>query len=173
MKTGRNKPCPCGSGKKYKDCHGRTKPSKFPVKVLVVKEPDGLKVYDASSELRCRAAALAIYRRRMSSNVWSYDDVSMPGAIGEEMKEQQEGVAQENRIRRKIREAVSTGNGELAWWLMDQRKGHDNEQWEIVDVQEVEEVSPSAFVGPREEAGKPTGTDGESKESGGQVVSKF
>lgn len=22
-KTGRNKPCPCGSGKKYKNCHGR------------------------------------------------------------------------------------------------------------------------------------------------------
>ena len=22
-KIGRNKPCPCGSGKKYKDCHGR------------------------------------------------------------------------------------------------------------------------------------------------------
>ncbi|MEW2912154.1 SEC-C metal-binding domain-containing protein [Leisingera sp. JC11] len=23
QKTGRNKPCPCGSGKKYKKCHGR------------------------------------------------------------------------------------------------------------------------------------------------------
>ncbi len=22
-KTGRNAPCPCGSGKKYKHCHGR------------------------------------------------------------------------------------------------------------------------------------------------------
>ena len=22
-KTGRNEPCPCGSGKKYKHCHGR------------------------------------------------------------------------------------------------------------------------------------------------------
>ncbi len=22
-KTGRNDPCPCGSGKKYKQCHGR------------------------------------------------------------------------------------------------------------------------------------------------------
>jgi preprotein translocase subunit SecA len=22
-KTGRNEPCPCGSGKKYKMCHGR------------------------------------------------------------------------------------------------------------------------------------------------------
>ena len=24
-KIGRNEPCPCGSGKKYKQCHGRTK----------------------------------------------------------------------------------------------------------------------------------------------------
>ena len=23
MKVGRNDPCPCGSGKKYKNCHGR------------------------------------------------------------------------------------------------------------------------------------------------------
>jgi uncharacterized protein YecA (UPF0149 family) len=23
-KVGRNDPCPCGSGKKYKKCHGRT-----------------------------------------------------------------------------------------------------------------------------------------------------
>ncbi|MBN4051530.1 SEC-C domain-containing protein, partial [bacterium AH-315-M05] len=23
QKTGRNQPCPCGSGKKYKHCHGR------------------------------------------------------------------------------------------------------------------------------------------------------
>ena len=23
MKAGRNDPCPCGSGKKYKHCHGR------------------------------------------------------------------------------------------------------------------------------------------------------
>jgi preprotein translocase subunit SecA len=23
-KIGRNEPCPCGSGKKYKHCHGRT-----------------------------------------------------------------------------------------------------------------------------------------------------
>jgi len=23
-KVGRNEPCPCGSGKKYKHCHGRT-----------------------------------------------------------------------------------------------------------------------------------------------------
>jgi preprotein translocase subunit SecA len=23
-RTGRNDPCPCGSGKKYKNCHGRT-----------------------------------------------------------------------------------------------------------------------------------------------------
>ena len=23
--VGRNDPCPCGSGKKYKDCHGRLK----------------------------------------------------------------------------------------------------------------------------------------------------
>ena len=22
-KTGRNEPCPCGSGKKYKNCHGK------------------------------------------------------------------------------------------------------------------------------------------------------
>jgi len=22
-KTGRNDPCPCGSGKKYKNCHGK------------------------------------------------------------------------------------------------------------------------------------------------------
>jgi preprotein translocase subunit SecA len=22
-KTGRNEPCPCGSGKKFKQCHGR------------------------------------------------------------------------------------------------------------------------------------------------------
>jgi preprotein translocase subunit SecA len=22
-KVGRNEPCPCGSGKKYKNCHGR------------------------------------------------------------------------------------------------------------------------------------------------------
>ena len=24
QKVGRNDPCPCGSGKKYKNCHGRT-----------------------------------------------------------------------------------------------------------------------------------------------------
>ena len=24
VKIGRNDPCPCGSGKKYKQCHGRT-----------------------------------------------------------------------------------------------------------------------------------------------------
>jgi preprotein translocase subunit SecA len=24
-KTGRNEPCPCGSGKKYKKCHGQIK----------------------------------------------------------------------------------------------------------------------------------------------------
>ena len=24
VKAGRNEPCPCGSGKKYKQCHGRT-----------------------------------------------------------------------------------------------------------------------------------------------------
>jgi len=23
LKTGRNEPCPCGSGKKYKQCHGK------------------------------------------------------------------------------------------------------------------------------------------------------
>jgi len=23
QKTGRNEPCPCGSGKKYKNCHGK------------------------------------------------------------------------------------------------------------------------------------------------------
>ena len=23
MKVGRNDPCPCGSGKKYKQCHGK------------------------------------------------------------------------------------------------------------------------------------------------------
>ncbi|HAX92454.1 MAG TPA: hypothetical protein DCY25_00660, partial [Bacteroidales bacterium] len=26
-KVGRNDPCPCGSGKKYKNCHGSTQPS--------------------------------------------------------------------------------------------------------------------------------------------------
>jgi SEC-C motif-containing protein len=26
-KVGRNEPCPCGSGKKYKHCHGRSSPS--------------------------------------------------------------------------------------------------------------------------------------------------
>ena len=27
-KIGRNEPCPCGSGKKYKDCHGKSGPKK-------------------------------------------------------------------------------------------------------------------------------------------------
>jgi preprotein translocase subunit SecA len=27
-KTGRNQPCPCGSGKKWKYCHGKPKGSK-------------------------------------------------------------------------------------------------------------------------------------------------
>jgi preprotein translocase subunit SecA len=26
VKVGRNDPCPCGSGKKYKNCHGKTVP---------------------------------------------------------------------------------------------------------------------------------------------------
>jgi len=26
-KVGRNDPCPCGSGKKYKNCHGMQQPS--------------------------------------------------------------------------------------------------------------------------------------------------
>ncbi len=28
-KVGRNDPCPCGSGKKYKNCHGRNAGSEF------------------------------------------------------------------------------------------------------------------------------------------------
>ena len=27
-KIGRNEPCPCGSGKKYKECHGKSGPRK-------------------------------------------------------------------------------------------------------------------------------------------------
>ena len=27
-KTARNDPCPCGSGKKFKDCHGKSGPKK-------------------------------------------------------------------------------------------------------------------------------------------------
>ena len=29
-KVGRNDPCPCGSGKKYKHCHGRLELSRLP-----------------------------------------------------------------------------------------------------------------------------------------------
>lgn len=29
-KVGRNEPCPCGSGEKYKMCHGRTEPVEEP-----------------------------------------------------------------------------------------------------------------------------------------------
>lgn len=33
-KAGRNDPCPCGSGKKYKKCHGAGGPKKFVASVL-------------------------------------------------------------------------------------------------------------------------------------------
>jgi SEC-C motif len=32
-RTGRNKPCPCGSGKKYKKCHGRQRPPRLRIKL--------------------------------------------------------------------------------------------------------------------------------------------
>jgi len=34
MKAGRNDPCPCGSGKKYKKCHGQGGPKKFVATVI-------------------------------------------------------------------------------------------------------------------------------------------
>ena len=34
MKAGRNDPCPCGSGKKYKKCHGLSGPKKFVATVI-------------------------------------------------------------------------------------------------------------------------------------------
>ncbi len=36
--VGRNDPCPCGSGKKYKKCHGMQTPKKFSVQILSGKE---------------------------------------------------------------------------------------------------------------------------------------
>jgi hypothetical protein len=30
VKVGRNDPCPCGSGKKYKQCHGRVDQGRVP-----------------------------------------------------------------------------------------------------------------------------------------------
>ena len=34
MKAGRNDPCPCGSGKKFKKCHGLAGPKKFIATVI-------------------------------------------------------------------------------------------------------------------------------------------
>jgi hypothetical protein len=34
MKAGRNDPCPCGSGKKFKKCHGASGPKKFVATVI-------------------------------------------------------------------------------------------------------------------------------------------
>jgi hypothetical protein len=36
-KPGRNDPCPCGSGKKYKKCHGVAGPKKFTATILSTK----------------------------------------------------------------------------------------------------------------------------------------
>lgn len=38
QKPGRNDPCPCGSGKKYKKCHELDKPKKFQVMSSTVPE---------------------------------------------------------------------------------------------------------------------------------------
>ena len=41
-KIGRNEPCPCGSGKKYKQCHGRTKELEAELQeMLAAKEQEG------------------------------------------------------------------------------------------------------------------------------------
>jgi len=34
MKAGRNDPCPCGSGKKFKKCHGLAGPKKFTATII-------------------------------------------------------------------------------------------------------------------------------------------
>ena len=54
QKTGRNDPCPCGSGKKYKKCHG----AKARVAVRPVFGPDVLKIkyFPQPVSIPCRLA---------------------------------------------------------------------------------------------------------------------
>jgi tetratricopeptide (TPR) repeat protein len=55
MDTGRNQPCPCGSGRKYKHCHGRVPASPAPTAPVPTASPAGVSPTGAPDALRAVA----------------------------------------------------------------------------------------------------------------------
>ena len=73
--VGRNDPCPCGSGKKFKDCHGKLRYSELTERRLSVNKPWAVFLRLLSLQVRLKQdgkAAKSVGRRRLKDAISGY-----------------------------------------------------------------------------------------------------
>jgi len=99
FKAGRNDPCPCGSGKKFKKCHGAGGPKKFVATVLSNDSKNLLSRINAvTNEISSSSAAISSLKNRVTSNA---DAQTLNKAIEEAKFHQQHALEQQDSQEKK------------------------------------------------------------------------